>query len=185
MIPVIAIGFALLGGLLLWFVVGSRGAWWLKLGAIVVTSAFTFAVWHALETFSGWPTEDTPPARALLLSSAVDEPNAIYVWVLGYDGGGLLDYRSRGVEPRGYRLPYSRALHAEMDRASALARQGRRVELRRQPGAHGSHTGRTGRLLVSVYGVPPERRARKEGAPAPDLDRTAALLGFVGVLHVD
>jgi hypothetical protein len=124
-IPVIAIAFALLGGLLLWFVVGSRGPWWLKLGAIVVTMGFTFVVWDALDSFSGWPTDATPPDRALLLSSEVDEPNAIYVWVLGYDGGGALGYRPHDVEPRGYRLPYSRALHAELDRATALAKAGR------------------------------------------------------------
>ena len=163
MIPVIAIAFGLLGGLLLWFVIGSRGSWWLKLGAIVVTSAFTFAVWDALDTFSGWPTDATPPARALLLSSEVDEPHAIYVWVIGYDRGDALGYRPRDVEPRGYRLPYSRALHAEIDRANALAKLGRRVELRRQGSARGSARARQS---LRVYAVPLEPRAPKGPPPA-------------------
>lgn len=164
MIPVIAIGFTLLGGLLLWFVVGSRGPWWLKLGAIVVTTGFTFVVWDALDSFSGWPTDATPPDRALLLSSEIDEPNAIYVWVLGYDGAGAFGYRPDDVEPRGYRLPYSRALHAELDRATALAREGRQVELRRQRSVKG--TARRARPSLRIHAVPVEPRARKGTAAA-------------------
>ena len=171
MIPVIAIGFALVGGLLLWFVVGSRGAWWLKLSAIVVTTAFTFVVWNALGSFSGWPTDATSPARALLLSSAVDEPRAIYVWVLGYDGGGAFGYHPGDAEPRGYRLPYSRALHAEIDRAAALAKQGVRVELRRQSSARGGRGMRATQPSIRFYAVPLEPRTRK-GAPG-----TGSLLG--------
>jgi hypothetical protein len=152
-IPVIAIGFALLGGLVLWFVVGSRGAWWLKLPVIVVTTMFTFVVWHALDSFSGWPTDATPPARAVLVSSMVDEPNAIYVWLIGYDGGGAFGYRPHDLEPRGYKLPYTRALHAEIDRASALARQGRRVELRRRTSLGRPNT-HPGRPAVSIYVMP-------------------------------
>jgi hypothetical protein len=162
-IPVIAIAFGLLGSLLLWFVIGSRGAWWLKLGAIVVTTTFTFVVWDALDTFSGWPTDATPPARALLLSSEVDEPHAIYVWVIGYDGAGGLGYHPRDVEPRGYRLPYSRELHAEIDRATALAKQGRRVELRRRGSGRGSGWARQS---LRVYAVPLEPRASKGPPPA-------------------
>jgi hypothetical protein len=161
-IPVIAIGFVLLGGLLLWFVVGSRGPWWLKLPAIVVTTAFTFLVWRALDSFTGWPTDAAPPARALLLSSTVDEPNAIYVWVIGYDRGGALGYRPDTVEPRGYRLPYSRALHAEIDRATALAKQGRQVELSRPQAGRGSSTGRM-RASIVVRAVPVTPREPKAG----------------------
>lgn len=175
MIPVIAIAFALLGGLLLWFVVGSSGAWWLKLAAIVVTTGFTFVVWNALDSFTGWPTDETPPARAVLVSSSVDEPHAIYVWVIGYDGGGALGYHPRGAEPRGYRLPYSRALHSEIDRASALARQGRRVELRRErpPAGHGASRG----MRLRIYAVPvepPSRKISAAGEAAGTLTTSAA-----------
>jgi hypothetical protein len=72
-IPVIAVGFCLLFGLLLWFVIGSRGRWTAKLAAIAVSSAFTFMVWDALDTFSGWPTQQSPPERALLVSSTVED----------------------------------------------------------------------------------------------------------------
>lgn len=158
MIPVIAIGFVLLAGLLLWFVIGSRGAWWLKLPAIVVTSLFTFAVWDALDSFNGWPTAQTPPPRALLLSSSVDEPRAIYVWLMAPKARGPLEYRADGAEPRSYRLPYSRQLHAQVDRANKFAHQGQPVELRR---ATGDLRGRRTRLVVRKYQSPGSNVRRK------------------------
>ena len=162
MIPAVAVGFALLGGLLLWLVAGTRGAWWLKLGAIVVTLGFTFAVWRALDSFSGWPTEATPPERALLVSSSVDEPDAIYLWLVPQGGFGPLGYRSDDQEPRAYRMPYTRELHEQVDRASALARRGQLVELRRVPGRQGP-TDR-GRLRLEARRVPgPTARKDERG----------------------
>ena len=164
MIPTIAIGFALLGGLLLWFVIASHGEWWLKLAAIAVTSAFTFAVWNALDSFTGWPTDVRPPARALLLSSEVDEPDAIYLWLVPAEDSGLLGRRSERGEPRAYRLPYSRELHAEVDRATGLAGQGRRVEIRvvSRSRSHGSR--QTARASLRVQALPPLAPARKKSS---------------------
>jgi hypothetical protein len=162
MIPVIAIGFVLLAGLLLWLVIGSRGPWWLKLPAILCTCLFTFAVWDALDSFSGWPTAQTPPPRALLLSTTVDEPRAIYLWVVAPSSHGFLEYRSEGAEPRAYRLPYSRQLHAQVDRANKLAQSGQPVELRRM---RGDAQGRPTRIVVRRYEFPAGSRPRKKSQP--------------------
>jgi hypothetical protein len=167
MIPIIAVGFVLLGALLLWLVIGGRGAWWLKLGAIVATCAFTFAVWSALGSFSGWATDATPPARALVVSSTVDEPRAIYVWLIAPTKPGLLGYRAEKAEPRAYRLPYSRELHEEIDRGTALARRGQPVELSRRE-VEGSGGGRRTRLVVRAYRLPPQSLPRKDGAQPMD-----------------
>jgi hypothetical protein len=163
MIPVIAIGFALVGGLLLWFVIGSRGRWWIKLPTIVVTSLFTFIVWHALDSFSGWPTAQMPPPRALMLGSSVDEPRAIYVWLLVPSAPGPLEYRPDGGEPRAYRLPYSRELHEQVDRASKLASKGQPVELEVVPG---HNSGRNARFVVRRYQLPATSLPRKDAATA-------------------
>ena len=130
MIPVLALGFAILTGLLLWFVVGSRGAWWLKLPVIVGTCTFTFAVWDAIDSFDGWATTQPLPARAVFVNGLVDEPDAIYLWVLPRPHPGLLGYRPRAAEPRAYRLPYTRQLHEPVDRGNVLTGEGQRVELR-------------------------------------------------------
>jgi hypothetical protein len=166
MIPVLAVGFALLGGLLLWFVIDSRGAWWMKLPAIVVTCVFTFAVWHALGSFSGWPTTQDPPARALLLASAIDEPRAIYVWLQPETDPGPLGYRPRQNEPRAYRLPYSPQLHAEIDRATKLAKHGSLAELRRTTVSARSGSGRRSRFVVRGYHLPGSEVPRKDEPPS-------------------
>jgi hypothetical protein len=157
-IPVIAVGFCLLFGLLLWFVIGSRGRWTVKLAAIAASSVFTFMVWDALDTFSGWPTQQSPPERALLVSSTVDEPRAIYVWLVPSNEPRPLAYRADEREPRSYRLPYSRQLHAQVDVANTLARQGRQVEIRRVPSAPGD--GRTARIM-RVYALSTPADPRK------------------------
>jgi hypothetical protein len=162
-IPVIAIGFALVGGLLLWFVLGSRGPWWIKLPTIVATALFTFVVWGALDSFSGWPTAQVPPQHALLLGSSVDEPRAIYVWLLAPAAPGPLEYRPDSGEPRAYRLPYSRELHEQVDRASRLARTGQPVELKVM---QGRPRGRNARFLVRRYQLPTASSPRKDAATA-------------------
>lgn len=133
MIPVLAVAFVLLAALLLWFVIGSRGAWWLKLPVIAGTCAFTFAVWDALDSFDGWATGQALPARAVFVSGVVDEPDAIYLWLIAPTEPGVLGYRPQGAEPRAYRLPYTRPLHERVDRGNQLTRRGQRVELHALP----------------------------------------------------
>jgi hypothetical protein len=157
-IPVLAVAFLLLAGLLLWFVIGSRGAWSLKLPLIVGTCVFTFAVWDALDSFDGWATVHEPPARALFVSAVVHEPDAIYVWLIAPTEPPLLGYRPNEAEPRAFRLPYTRHLHEQVERGSRLSRQGRRVELLGPAGRAG---GRSGRRVIRLYRPPPEDLPRK------------------------
>jgi hypothetical protein len=88
------------------------------------------AVWNALDSFSGWPTDQRPPARALLVSRTVDEPKAIYVWLVAPAPSGVFAYLPDKAAPRAYRLPYSRELHEQVTRGTALAKAGapRRVD---------------------------------------------------------
>jgi hypothetical protein len=159
-IPVIAVGFVLLGALLLWFVIGSRGRWWLKLTAIVGTCAFMFAVWHALDSFSGWPTDERPPAHAVFLGGSVDEPDAIYVWLIPAKEDGPLSYKASGAEPRAFRLPYSRRLHQEVDRGNKLAKAGAAVQFELQGKARGGEA-RQGRGGPRISRLPPPALPRK------------------------
>lgn len=163
MIPVLAIAFLLIAGLLLWFVIGSRGAWWLKLPVVVGTCAFTFAVWDALGSFDGWATVREPPARALFVSAVVDEPDAIYVWLIAPLEPGVLGYRPRAGEPRAFRLPYTRQLHEQVERGSRLTRKGRHVELRK-PARRGG--GRPASFVIRLHRPSPQELTRKsQGDP--------------------
>ena len=153
---VLAIMFGLLGGLLLWLLVGARGAWPEKALLVLVVASFAFVVWRSLASLDGWPASARPPDRAVLVASSVDEPRWIYLWLLPEQPHGLLGYRPASGEPRAYRVRYSRRLHEQLERARRLARIGARVELRRGRGPRGSLSRGTFRAYRLPPGLPPK-----------------------------
>jgi len=87
----------------------SRFAWWVKAGAIVVSSVFFVEVFFASKGLLGWPAAGALPPKFQLLWTRVVEPDlkmgnrgAIYLWVEELDGNNV----PSGL-PRSYRLPYS------------------------------------------------------------------------------
>jgi hypothetical protein len=87
----------------------SRFAWWVKAGAIVVSSVFFVEVFFASKSLLGWPHTGALPSKFQLLWSRVVEPDpkmgsrgAIYLWVEEVDGNNV-----PSGTPRSYRLPYS------------------------------------------------------------------------------
>ena len=178
-VPTIAVAFLLLAGLLLWFVIGSAGRWYLKLPLIVVTPLFMFLVWSALDSFTGWPTRSELPPRSYFIAATVSEPEpggeggAIRVWVIPPSGrGGPFAYDPDRSRPRAFELPYSRALHRQVQAANAMRARGEEVELRVSPearqdgsraargkGARGS--ARSGHGAFRAYRLPPASPPRK------------------------
>jgi hypothetical protein len=87
----------------------SRFAWWVKAGAIVVSSVFFIEVFFATKGLLGWPGNGALPPKFQLLWTRVVEPDpkvgsrgAIYLWVEEVDSNNV----PSGL-PRSYRLPYS------------------------------------------------------------------------------
>lgn len=175
MIPSIYIGLVLLDALLLWALVYGRGHWAPKVAAIVVVLGFNFGVWHALDSFKGWPTTDTPPARAQFIEAVVHEPDtqtgdpgAIYLWLVPLTNPGTpLGYQQSNGEPRAYRLPYSEQLYKQVIQAQAAKKRGhgqpviaRRVT--RRGHGHGSSTNfNSPRFQMHSYVLPPPHPPRK------------------------
>ncbi len=119
--------------------------------------AFAFFAWRALGSFSGWPTSAHPPARALFLAASVDEPRWIYLWLVPERDGRPFAHRGSAGEPRAYRLPYTRQLHEQLERAQRARAGGARVDLRREPlRAAGRAPGR-----FRAYVLPPPQPAAK------------------------
>ena len=104
----ISAAYVVMGVLVLAVGVGSRYAWWLKAGAIVITSAFFVEIFFASKGLLGWPGGRLPPKFQLLWSRVVEpDPKlgsngAIYLWVEEVDENNV----PSGL-PRSYRLPYS------------------------------------------------------------------------------
>ena len=87
----------------------SRFAWWVKAGAIVVSSVFFVEVFFASKGLLGWPAAGALPPKFQLLWTRVVEPDpklgsrgAIFLWVEEIDSNNV----PSGL-PRSYRLPYS------------------------------------------------------------------------------
>jgi hypothetical protein len=104
---------------LLW----SRWPAWLKLLLVVAVSAFYFFADEAVHGLSGWPSSDALPARFVLLAAVIEEPSAkstgaLYVWVNALENG------KPAAQPRAYRLPYAKDLHALLNEGMKKARQG-------------------------------------------------------------
>lgn len=151
---VLPIFLLLLAGLVLWFTIGTRGRWALKLLMIIVTLSSTLAVWRSLGTYQGWPTADQLPDNFQLVAAEVLEPGTpnsgpygmIFLWVRGATGGShtmtTLGYKTTYTEPRAYRLLYTRDLHEQIVEMQKLLCDGRPVFGSRDSGAQeGSEEG--------------------------------------------
>ncbi|MFM7524721.1 MAG: hypothetical protein ACKO4M_11265, partial [Betaproteobacteria bacterium] len=69
------------------------------------------------------PSNDPLPARFLLIAAVVEEPTpkyagALYRWVTPIEEG------RRQLEPRGYKLPYMRALHERLNEGMKKGQRG-------------------------------------------------------------
>jgi hypothetical protein len=162
MIPPIYIALTLVAGLLLWFVIGARGKWWLKLPLIVLVPAFMFVVWHSLETFSGWPTTSKAPTTAYYVYGYVIEPDvnvhlvgAVYIWLVpGTTKHGALDYAPKAGEPRAYKLAYTRQLEKQVLGANQEVAHGHPVMFSsKHPGQRGTKPGKTGGAIRQTKGT--------------------------------
>ena len=146
MLP-IYIAFLLLYALLLWFIIGARGKWWLKLALIVVVPTFTFFVWKGLNTFSGWPTSQEAPKASVYVYGYVIEPDptqhlkgAVYVWLIpAKSASGTFDYKPKEGEPRAYKLRSSRQLEGQVQAANRAVANGQEVGFGKPGGGKKGH----------------------------------------------
>jgi hypothetical protein len=104
---------------LLW----SRWPLWSKALLVLGTTAFFFHADEVVHRIWGLPAADALPARFVLLAAVFEEPSAkskgaLYVWVNPLENG------KPAKEPRAYRLPYAKDLHALLDDGMKKVRQG-------------------------------------------------------------
>ena len=96
---------------------------WMKGLLLVGTVGFFFLADELAHRMWGWPAPDVLPERWVLLAAVIEEPSAktpgaLYVWVNPLENG------KPAREPRAYRLPYAKDLHALLDDGMKKVRQG-------------------------------------------------------------
>ena len=119
--------FILLGGLILWFVIGTKGYWSLKMILITMTVCFSLFLSQTMEDVRGWPTDDELPNKFRVHWIVIKEPSktdhsekgGIYLWVT--------DLAGDGKQPRAYRSEYSREKHEDAQKALGMIMEGKAV----------------------------------------------------------
>lgn len=101
----------------------SRWPAWAKALLVVSVTGLYFAADRVFEDAWGWPSTSTLPERFVLLAAVIEEPTktnpgALFVWANALESGKPVR------EPRAFRLPYSKDLHALLDEGMKKVRQG-------------------------------------------------------------
>ena len=96
---------------------------WLKGLLALSVSCFYFFGFGAVHSLLGIPSTDALPERFVMLAALVDEPRgkfpgALYVWVTPIEEGKSF------LQPRAYKLPYTRALHEQISDGMRKGREG-------------------------------------------------------------
>lgn len=112
---------------------------------VVGATGIYFLGYFAIHDIMGRPSTDKLPERFIMIAAFVDEPNAknpggLYMWV-----SEINDNLDGAIDPRAYRLPYTRPLHSQIEQALKRGRDGvsqmgtaKTVKIRRGKGKGGS-----------------------------------------------
>jgi hypothetical protein len=103
--------------------VASRWPAWAKALLVAGVTGLYFVADRALDDTWGWPSKGGLPERFVLLAAVIEEPvkndpGALYVWVHALQDGKPVR------QPRAYKLPYAKDLHALLEEAMKKVRQG-------------------------------------------------------------
>ena len=119
----LVLAFAALLLLILLALLWSRWPGWLKGVLVLGVSGLYFFGNDAVHQIWGVPSIDALPEHFVMLAAAVDEPagktpGSIFMWVSESRDG------AKKLEPRAYRVPYSKELHAQVDAGVRKGRDG-------------------------------------------------------------
>ena len=110
----LVLAFAALLLLVLLALLWSRWPGWMKGVLVAAVTALYFYGNDAVHQIWGVPSSDPLPERFVMLAAAVDEPagrhpGSIFMWI-SVPREGLTK-----LEPRAYRVPYTKALHEQIE----------------------------------------------------------------------
>jgi hypothetical protein len=111
--------YLVLGVLLLSLNLTSLWRWWIKAGAVVVTTGFFGVTYQTINGMMGWPTTQRLPPRFNLVWTRIVEPDkktnsvgAVYIWAEELDENNV-----PASKPRSYQLSYTDALARKIEGA--------------------------------------------------------------------
>ena len=119
----LVLSFAALMLLVLFALLWSRWPGWMKGVLVLAVTGLYFYGNDAVHQIWGVPSSDALPGRFVMLAAAVDEPTgknpgSIFMWVSVPREG------MNKLEPRAYRVPYTKELHAQVEQGVRKGRDG-------------------------------------------------------------
>lgn len=144
------LSFAALSLITLWFVIGSKGKYWLKALAILTIPALGFLLFTTINSYRGWPYQTNAlPINGLFITGLIDEPDPLL-----HDPGAIYIWEVVGSKPRAFQLPYSRGLHKAVLSAIQMEKQqqGTTITLRKSKHIRGKW---------HAYRLPPPKPPQK------------------------
>jgi len=121
--------YVLLGVLLLSLNLRSRWSWWIKVGAILLTSSAYYLTYHSVNELKGWPVPDPLPERFSVHWVQVDEPDKatgeegrIYIWLRHLD-----DLEQPVGKPRVHEILFDNALAQRTQEVLTSLMDGRQI----------------------------------------------------------
>ena len=133
----LAVTYILLVSIVCWFIIGSKGKWWLKIVITGLALWFGLTFTYSVNNFMGWPTlEELGDKKAQIIYFQIREPSkkandegAIFVWLrlmkVKEEPRGLniieamnprIWFRYTDLRaPRSYKLPYSKEMHKKLN----------------------------------------------------------------------
>ena len=142
MIEVLVFGLIVLSAICLWLLIEGRKSpkfliWFIPLLLIVVSSTY-----ETYTSILGYPRVSTPQ-KGLYLKHFIDEPNWIYLWVLG-----------NGNVPMSYQIIYSREAHNSLEGVSSKSEEGKFMVLGEEESEEdGNEEGEEGEDLGGGYTI--------------------------------
>lgn len=134
----LAVTYILLVSIVCWFIIGSKGKWWLKIVITGLALWFGLTFTYSVNNFMGWPTiENLGETKAQIIHFQIREPSkkanddgAIYVWLRLLPtkeeprGLNIIEAMNPRIwftytdlrAPRSYKLPYTKELHKELNK---------------------------------------------------------------------
>ena len=162
MIAILVFGLIVLSAICLWLLIEGRKSpkfliWFIPLLLIVVSSTY-----ETYTSILGFPRVSTPQ-KGLYLKHFIDEPNWIYLWVLG-----------NGNVPMSYQIIYSRESHNSLEGVSSKAEEGKFMVLGEEESEEdGNEEGEEGWVQSNESPIPTSEAVRRKFGEICVADRYA------------
>ena len=112
MIAILVFGLVALSSVCLWLLIEQRKSWKFLIWFIPILLVLSTSTYVTYTSILGYPKVSTPK-KGMYLKHFVDEPNWIYLWVLGKD-----------KVPMSYQIVYSREAHNGLEGVKGKVEEG-------------------------------------------------------------